>query len=345
MRQQHGAGRCNPPCALQQVPICRDLGLAAPARPPDLTRQPPLPPAGAALGPVARAQLPTSDPQRLVDNLKFIRSEVLPDENMKIWMVMKVRALRPLHRLRALAQLPAGAAAGCWAAMHRAVAGMLLAASCRPRPSRPCAPPALTRPPLPHPCLRQWHAYGHGIRNLANAAAQGADGIALYYNSEAAEVLDAANSTGGAAPPMLRILPAKYTQALEALQLNMGIQARGGGGVRWVGGWGAGDVCNGLSQASKPVELRCLLPQASPAPCSAPCSPHALPSPPLPALPPQELLGPGNQENLTLAAEDSGKTMPVHVYLYNHYADPWGYNFTTSAELQARGLGGGQIEK
>jgi hypothetical protein len=45
-------------------------------------------------------------------------------------------------------------------------------------------------------------------------------------------------------------------------------------------------------------------------------------------------MGPGNQENLTMAAEESGKTVPVHIYLYNHYSDPWGYNFTTSAELQ-----------
>lgn len=43
------------------------------------------------MGPLARAQLPTSDPQRLVDNLKFIKQEVLPDPNMKVWMVMKVR--------------------------------------------------------------------------------------------------------------------------------------------------------------------------------------------------------------------------------------------------------------
>lgn len=58
---------------------------------------------------------------------------------------------------------------------------------------------------------------------------------------------------------------------------------------------------------------------------------------PLPShLQPQELMGPGNAENLTLAAESTGKTIPVHIYLYNHYADPWGYNFTTSAELQVR---------
>lgn len=69
--------------------------------------------------------------------------------------------------------------------------------------------------------------------------------------------------------------------------------------------------------------------------------PPSPPPAPLPrALPPQELLGPGNLENLTLAAEDAGKSMPVHVYLYNHYADPWGFNFTTPAELQARRAGG-----
>lgn len=160
---------------------------------------------GAALCPLALAQLPTSDPQRLVDNLKFIKQEVLPDPNMKVWMVMK------------------------------------------------------------------WHAYGHGIRNLATAAAQGADGIALYYNSEAAEVIDAATAAGTAVPPMLRILPASFNQAVDAVQVGMSIQ---------------------------------------------------------------ELMGPGNQENLTMAAEAAGKTIPVHIYLYNHYNDPWGYNFTTAAELQ-----------
>lgn len=61
-------------------------------------------------------------------------------------------------------------------------------------------------------------------------------------------------------------------------------------------------------------------------------SPHA--PLPLPAPRPQELMGPGNQENLTMAAEAAGKAIPVHIYLYNHYNDPWGYNFTTAAELQ-----------
>lgn len=54
-------------------------------------------------------------------------------------------------------------------------------------------------------------------------------------------------------------------------------------------------------------------------------------------------MGPGNQENLTLAAEESGKTIPVHIYLYNHYSDPWGYNFTTSVELQVRVREGSKV--
>lgn len=77
------------------------------------------------------------------------------------------------------------------------------------------------------PTLPQWHAYGHGIRNLANAVAQAADGIALYYNSEAAEVIDAATAAGTAVPPMLRILPASFNQAVDAVQVGMSIEVRG----------------------------------------------------------------------------------------------------------------------
>lgn len=83
------------------------------------------------------------------------------------------------------------------------------------------------------------------------------------------------------------------------------------------------------------AKLRCRVPPASHA--------QRVPFTRPPSLAPQELLGPGNQENLTLAAEDAGKSVPVHIYLYNHYADPWGYNFTTSAELQARAGGGGGV--
>lgn len=89
-----------------------------------------------------------------------------------------------------------------------------------------CGAHCLTRmPPLP-----QWHAYGHGIRNLASAAAQAADGIALYYNSEAAEVVDAAKAAGTATPPMLRIMPATLSQAEDALQVGLSIQVRRGAG-------------------------------------------------------------------------------------------------------------------
>lgn len=71
-------------------------GVGHPPLPDPAAACPPSRGTGAALGPLARAQLPTSDPQRLVDNLKFIKQEVLPDPNMKVWMVMKVRHER--HR-------------------------------------------------------------------------------------------------------------------------------------------------------------------------------------------------------------------------------------------------------
>ncbi len=97
----------------------------------------------------------------------------------------------------------------------------------------------------------QWHAYGHGIRNLASAAAQGADGIALYYNSEAAEVVDAAGAAGAAVPPMLRILPASFNQASEALKVGMNIQV------------GAGVVCSLARRGSRHDATRAQLPAGS----------------------------------------------------------------------------------
>jgi hypothetical protein len=35
------------------------------------------------------------------------------------------------------------------------------------------------------------------------------------------------------------------------------------------------------------------------------------------------------------AAKATGTVIPVHIYLYNHYDNPFGYNFNTTQQLQA----------
>jgi hypothetical protein len=52
-------------------------------------------------------------------------------------------------------------------------------------------------------------------------------------------------------------------------------------------------------------------------------------------LPPQEALTPGNQKDILAAAKVAGTVIPVHVYLYSHYENAYGYNFTTPQQLQA----------
>jgi hypothetical protein len=42
---------------------------------------------------------------------------------------------------------------------------------------------------------------------------------------------------------------------------------------------------------------------------------------------------PLNQKDILEAARVSGKVIPVHIYLYSHYDNPYGYNFTTSKQL------------
>lgn len=42
---------------------------------------------------------------------------------------------------------------------------------------------------------------------------------------------------------------------------------------------------------------------------------------------------PLNQEHILKAAKASGKVIPVQIYLYSHYENPYGYNFTTSKQL------------
>jgi hypothetical protein len=42
---------------------------------------------------------------------------------------------------------------------------------------------------------------------------------------------------------------------------------------------------------------------------------------------------PLNQKDILEAARVSGKVIPVHIYLYSHSENPYGYNFTTSKQL------------
>ncbi|WIA21615.1 hypothetical protein OEZ85_000799 [Tetradesmus obliquus] len=49
----------------------------------------------------------------------------------------------------------------------------------------------------------------------------------------------------------------------------------------------------------------------------------------------QELASPLNIGDLIKAGKDTNTTIPIHLYLYMHYDDAWGWNFTTPKQLQA----------
>lgn len=42
---------------------------------------------------------------------------------------------------------------------------------------------------------------------------------------------------------------------------------------------------------------------------------------------------PLNQKDILEAARLTGQVIPVHIYLYSHYENPYGYNLTTSKQL------------
>lgn len=50
--------------------------------------------------------------------------------------------------------------------------------------------------------------------------------------------------------------------------------------------------------------------------------------------PVQELASPLNIADLVAAGRDTNTTIPIHIYLYMHYDDAWGWNFTTPEQLQ-----------
>lgn len=63
------------------------------------------------------------------------------------------------------------------------------------------------------------------------------------------------------------------------------------------------------------------------APCHPPsCMPYAV----------QELVGPENVQEVAAAARDAGRPIGVHIYLFRHYGDPWGWEPGSAVELQAR---------
>lgn len=48
----------------------------------------------------------------------------------------------------------------------------------------------------------------------------------------------------------------------------------------------------------------------------------------------QELVGPSNVEEVAAAARDSNTAIGVHLYLFSHYGDPWGWEFEAATELE-----------
>lgn len=48
----------------------------------------------------------------------------------------------------------------------------------------------------------------------------------------------------------------------------------------------------------------------------------------------QEAMTPLNQKDILKAAKATGRVIPVQIYLYSHYEQPYGYNFTTSKQLK-----------
>ena len=50
----------------------------------------------------------------------------------------------------------------------------------------------------------------------------------------------------------------------------------------------------------------------------------------------QELVGPDNLEEVVAAARDAGRPIGVHLYLFRHYDDDWGWHYEDSRELQVR---------
>ncbi|KAL4449485.1 hypothetical protein ABPG77_007129 [Micractinium sp. CCAP 211/92] len=48
----------------------------------------------------------------------------------------------------------------------------------------------------------------------------------------------------------------------------------------------------------------------------------------------QELVGPENLEDVAAAARDAGRPIGVHLYLFRHYGDAWGWEPDSAAQLQ-----------
>lgn len=45
-------------------------------------------------------------------------------------------------------------------------------------------------------------------------------------------------------------------------------------------------------------------------------------------------MAPSNQKDILAAARISGKVIPVQIYLYSHYENPYGYFFNTTQQLK-----------
>uniref|UniRef100_A0A383VUW1 Alanine racemase N-terminal domain-containing protein n=1 Tax=Tetradesmus obliquus TaxID=3088 RepID=A0A383VUW1_TETOB len=115
------------------------------------------------------------------------------------------------------------------------------------------------------PC-KQYDGYGHGLREVAAAAAALNSSISIMRPEE----LTAA-ATLTPRPAMLRIKPASYSEALAAARARLGVQ---------------------------------------------------------------ETATPGNIAQLLAAGRDANATIPVHLYLFRHYDEPWGWEFANATQLQ-----------
>lgn len=49
-------------------------------------------------------------------------------------------------------------------------------------------------------------------------------------------------------------------------------------------------------------------------------------------------MGPENLEDVAAAARDAGRPIGVHLYLFRHYGDAWGWEPDSAAQLQVRPL-------
>lgn len=175
--------------------------------------------------------------------------------------------------------------------------------------------------------------------------------------------------TSAALQRLLRIKPAEYGEVVEAARAGWGVEASAAQpqalsllccictGLAWLGCTlvpqadrlpcaAAGlHTCNALRNAAPCQTLlypSCHAPAMRPLPAAA--ARHALRLPfhrhsaAAACHTLQELVGPENLEDVAAAARDAGRPIGVHLYLFRHYGDAWGWEPDSAAQLQVRSL-------